>query len=447
MYNISKIRRKDRGMVELAVLAAFAVSLFVCVGFRVSVLFALVFGFFLFFFYGLYKRHTAKAMLTMAFSGIKSVRNVLINFVLIGVITAVWRACGTIPFIVYYATGFCNPHIMVLLSFLLCSFISLLTGTAFGTCATMGVICVTIANSMGIPIVFSGGAVISGAYFGDRCSPMSTSALLISTLTKTNLFKNISTMFRTSVVPFIITCCIYAVIGSGFESSCDVSGIQQLFSDSFVLHPAVIIPAAVVILFSAFKINVKITMSISVICSMVIAVFIQKIPLSELTEIVIHGFAPDNAQLSSLLSGGGILSMVKVFLIVCISSCYSGMFNGTGLLNGLRALVEKASRKLSSFGAVLMASALSGVISCNQTLTIMLTHQLCEKTEKKPERLAEYLENTCVLIAVLIPWSTAAAVPVESIGAPMLSLLTACYVYILPLWNYAAALYGQKKKH
>ena len=178
-------------MPEIIILLLFTASLLICVALEKSILIALVSGFFLFFFYGIYKKHSARDMLSLAFSGIKTVRNILLNFVLIGIITAVWRACGTIPYIVYHATSFCNPHAMVLICFLLCAFVSFLTGTAFGTSATMGVICITIANSMGIPILISGGAVISGAFWGDRCSPMSTSALLISSLTKTNLFKNL----------------------------------------------------------------------------------------------------------------------------------------------------------------------------------------------------------------------------------------------------------------
>lgn len=434
-------------MVEFAALTAFAVSLFVCIGLDISILIALVFGFFLFFFYGLYKKHSVREMLKMSLSGINSVKNVLINFVLIGIITAVWRACGTIPFIVYHATAFCNPHIMVLICFLLCSLISFLTGTAFGTCATMGVICVTVANSMGIPLIISGGAIISGAYFGDRCSPMSTSALLISTLTRTDIFNNIKNMFRTSAVPFLLTCIIYTVTGSGFTSDYDISAIRSLFAENFILHPAALIPAAVIILFSLLKVNVKITMSISIACAVGVAVFVQKLAPTALCDIIISGYQPENGNLSALLSGGGILSMVRVFLIVCISSCYSGMFGGTGLLDRLKNLTLSLSKKITPFGGMFVSAILTGFIACNQTLTIMLTHQLCEKTEDDPEQTAINLENTAVPLPALIPWSTAAAVPVESVGASMVCLLTACYIYLLPLWNFAAALYKSKKQN
>ena len=427
-------------MLEISVLSLFAVSLVLCIGYDISILVALVFGFFLFFGYGLCRKHSVKAMAAMAFSGIKTVKNILITFVLIGIITAVWRVCGTIPFIVYHATSFCDPRVMVLVTFLLCCVISVLTGTAFGTAATMGVICVTMAGSMGIPILYSGGAVLAGSFFGDRCSPMSTSALLVSTLTKTDLYRNIGNMVKTSVVPFLISCVVYTVLGMGAETAYDVTDIQNLFADNFRLHPAALIPAAVIILFSCFKVNVKITMSISIVCSIAVAFFVQDASLPELLNIAVWGYKPADPQVAALLSGGGIQSMVKVFCIVCLSSCYSGMFNGTGLLEGFRSGLNKLSAKILPFGSILVTSIITVMISCNQALAIMLTHQLCVDTEPDPETMASHLENTVVVIAPLIPWSIAGAVPLATVGAPTACILTACYLYLLPVWNYMAAI-------
>lgn len=433
-------------MLEIAVILLFVGALFGCVALGQSILIALVFGFFLLFFYGIYKKHSVREMLSLAFSGIKTVRNILINFVLIGIITAVWRAGGTIPYIVYHATKVCDPSAMVLICFLLCALISFLTGTAFGTSATMGVICITIANSMGIPILFSGGAVISGAFWGDRCSPMSTSALLISSLTKTNLFKNIAMMFRTSAVPFVITAIVYLVMGLGFESDFDISSTQKLFADNFNLHPAVIIPAVVIVLFSLFKINVKITMSVSIVCGMLVCAFVQDIPFAEILRMTVFGYAPIKPDVASLLSGGGMVSMANAFLIVCISACYSGMFEGTGLLRSVHGVLIKVSNKLTPFGCVFVTSILSSLISCNQTLAIMLAHQLCSDTEKDNSKMAYYLENTAVVMAPLVPWSIAVSVPLTSIGAPSVCILTACYLYLIPLWNFAVCLFKEKRQ-
>lgn len=433
-------------MIEISVISVFAITLVICIGFDISILAALVFGFFLFFGYGLFKKHTVKEMCSLAFSGVKTVKNILITFVLIGIITATWRACGTIPYIVYHATAVCSPGVMVLITFLLCCLISALTGTAFGTAATMGVICTTMASSMGIPILYSGGAVLAGSFFGDRCSPMSTSALLVSTVTGTDLYRNIGSMVKTSVVPFVITCGIYAVLGMGAGGDFDTSQIQTLFATNFVLHPAALIPAAAIIVLSCFRVNVKITMSVSILCGMAVAFFIQGVSLTELLNIAVFGYRADEAELAALLSGGGIQSMVKVFCIVCLSSSYSGMFNGTGLLEGFRGSLTRLSTKILPFGCILLTSIITVMVSCNQTLAIMLTHQLCMDTEPDPETMASHLENTAVVIAPLIPWSIAGAVPLATVGAPTISILTACYLYLLPLWNYAVAIRRSAKK-
>ena len=433
-------------MIELSVLSVFAAALVFCIGYDISILMALIFGFFLFFGYGLYKKHSVRQMAAMAFSGVKTVRNILITFVLIGIITAVWRACGTIPYIVYHATEVCSPGIMVLITFLLCCLISSLTGTAFGTAATMGVICVTMATSMGIPILYSGGAVLAGSFFGDRCSPMSTSALLVSTVTGTDLYRNIGNMVKTSVVPFAVTCVVYALLGIGTGGGFDTTQIQALFADNFVLHPAAIIPAAMIVLLSCFRVNVKITMSVSILCGMVIAVLIQHISLGQLLEIALWGYKPADPAVAALLSGGGIQSMVKVFCIVCLSSCYSGMFNGTGLLEGFRGSLNRLSTRILPFGSILVTSILTVMISCNQTLAIMLTQQLCMDAEPDPETMASHLENTAVVVAPLIPWSIAGAVPLATVGAPTACILTACYLYLLPVWNYILAIRNHRKK-
>ena len=433
-------------MVEISILSLFAVALVFCIGYDISILIALVFGFFLFFGYGLFQKHSVREMAVMAFSGVKTVKNILITFVLIGIITAIWRVCGTIPYIVYHATSICSPRIMVLITFLLCCLISSLTGTAFGTAATMGVICVTMASSMGIPLLYSGGAVLAGSFFGDRCSPMSTSALLVSTVTGTDLYRNIGNMVKTSVVPFAITCVIYTLLGMGTGGDFDTTQIQVLFADNFVLHPVAIIPAAVIILLSCFRMNVKITMSISILCGMVIAFLIQKVSPVQLLEIAIWGYKPENPAVAALLSGGGVQSMVKVFCIVCLSSCYSGMFNGTGLLEGFRGSLNRLSTRILPFGSILVTSILTVMVSCNQTLAIMLTHQLCMDTEPEPDTMATHLENTVVVIAPLIPWSIAGAVPLATVGAPTACILTACYLYLLPVWNYLVAIYCHRKK-
>ena len=148
---------------ELLFLALFAASLIACVVTGASVVFALIFGYILFFSYGLIHGKSVKEMLRFSRNGIFTVKNVLLTLLLISMLTAIWRACGSIAYIVYYASAICTPSVMLLASFLLCCLISFLTGTSFGSAATIGVICMTMANSMGIPPFLTGGAILAGA--------------------------------------------------------------------------------------------------------------------------------------------------------------------------------------------------------------------------------------------------------------------------------------------
>ena len=435
-------------MLELCILLLFSVSLIICVILHYSILYALIFGYALFFAFGLIKGKTRKEMLCYSFRGILTVKNILIIFVLIGCITAIWRACGTIAFIVYYASMFAVPQAMVLICFLLCCFVSFLMGTAFGSAATIGVICMTLANSMNIPVIYAGGAIISGIFFGDRCSPMSSGAHLISELTNTNVFNNIKTMMKTALVPFIVTAVLYGIIGiiinpdagNGIIGIIINSGAGSgmtfhIFADYYNLSLFTAIPAVIIILFSLLKIDVKITMAISCLVGLVCAVFFQHINAAELIKIIFLGFHPQDAELVKLMAGGGIVSMIRVSAIICISSCYSGMFKGTHFFDGMQRIMQRLSKRITAFGSVLTASVFASAIACNQTLAIMLAHQVCDDLIEDKNILASYLEDTAVVVAPLIPWSIGVRVPLTSIGAPATAPLAAFFLYLIPLWN------------
>ena len=430
---------------ELLFLALFAASLIACVVTGASVVFALVFGYILFFFYGLIHGKSVKEMLRFSRNGIFTVKNVLLTLLLISMLTAIWRACGSIAYIVYYASAICTPSVMLLASFLLCCLISFLTGTSFGSAATIGVICMTMANSMGIPAFLTGGAILAGIFFGDRCSPVSTSALLVSELTKTDLFSNIRNMTRSAPVPFILSCVLYGILGFSVHTGSAADTTRNLLRDYYAFSPLMLLPVVIVLVLSLLHVDVKKTIAISGLVGMVIAVLVQHFPVSELPALCFSGFSPSDGEIAKLMSGGGFLSMLRVYLIVGISSCYSGMFEGTGFLNGIEALMEKLGSRITPYGTTLLTSIVTSAISCNQTLAIMLTSQLCGENNPEKSSFALDLENTVVVIAPMIPWSIAGAVPLAAIGAPNSSIGVAVYLYLLPLWGLAVHLFKTKK--
>ena len=160
--------------------AGFSAALLLCVITGQSTAYALTAGLVLFLWYGRREGHSWMALLRMCRDGIWRNRYIFLNFVFIGMLTASWRASGTIPYVVTAATGLIRPSIFLMMAFVLCSLISFLTGTAMGTAATMGVISMAMASAMDVSAVLTGGAVLSGCYFGDRMSSVSSSALLVA---------------------------------------------------------------------------------------------------------------------------------------------------------------------------------------------------------------------------------------------------------------------------
>ncbi len=421
-------------MGSIVAILLFSLSLIFCLLLKYSVIYALIVGYIIFVTYGLIKGHDLKVLTKKSFEGVLTVKNILLVFILIGMITALWRASGTIAFIVYMGSKLISPSILILLTFLLCSILSFLIGTSLGTAATMGVICVSIGKAMGINPYYLGGAVLSGIYFGDRCSPMSTSALLITELTKTNLYTNIKLMFKTSIIPFVTTCLFYLFLG--LKSSTSLVGIDatNIFKENYNLNIVVIVPAILIIILSLFKVNVKKTMLVSIVISFIIAMFFQKESVTSLVNYCVYGFHHSNEKLNLMMRGGGILSMLNVGLIVAISSSYSGIFKETKMLVLMKKYLKEFSEKTSNYFVIFLSSIISGTIACNQSLGTILTYELCEELEDK-QNMAIILENTIVLLAGLIPWNIAMAVPLKTIDIGLMSGLFAFYLYFLPLWN------------
>lgn len=432
---------------EIFTILLFSAALIGCVAAQISVLYALVAGYLIFCAYALFKKHTAAQILKMSLAGIRTIRSILIIFVLIGMLTALWRAAGTIPVLVCYATRFIRPSIFLVMTFLLNCLVSFLTGTSFGTAATMGVICMTMARAMGVSEFFTGGAILSGIFFGDRCSPVSTSALLIAELTGTDVFQNIRRMLRTAAVPFTVTCAVYLAAGFAAPQTPGQSvDMQSLFSESFRLGWAALIPALLILILSLLKIDVKVTMLASVVAAAAICLLYQHMPLAQLPRLLVMGYHTADAQIASMLNGGGVRSMLNVAAIVCLSSSYAGIFAGTGLLDSLKARVAALGGRTSAFFVVFCVSVAAAIIACNQTLTIMLTHQVCGSVEPDAQQFAVDLGDTAVVLAPLVPWSIAGAVPLASIGAPTVCLAAACYLYALPLWQLLVRSISAKKQ-
>ena len=424
---------------ELFVLGAFVAVLVACVAVGIPTAYALVAGLALFSVYAWRAGNSPRRVAEMCWHGVRPICRILGMLVTVGVLTGLWRAAGVIPAIVYYAVPLITPGLLLLMTFLLSCLVSVLTGTSFGTAATMGAICISIAASMDVPLVLAGGAALSGAFFGDRWSPISTSALLVANITGTDFYGNLRNMLRTAVVPFALTCLIYFVLGWLVPAGAAGADTAKALAAAFDLSPIVLVPPALVFALALARMDILLVIAAGIVSSVPLCLAVQGMGAADVLRTALFGFTAPTPE-TAALAGGGIASMVSAIAIVVITSTYAGIFEETGLLRGVEGVVARLSARVSPFAATLGISVLASAISCNQTLAIMLTHQLSRDLATSAEDHALDLEDSVVLVAGLVPWSIAGGVPLASMGAPIESMALAVFLYAVPLWRLATRL-------
>ena len=432
-------------MAELLTLLAFCAVIAVCFVCGVSLTLSLLLGLFLFSAYVLYRRFSLRQLWAMIWGGMKTVGSVVPVFCLIGVLTALWRSCGTIVTVISMVSGLIRPEVVVPVSFLLCCLVSVLTGTSFGTAATMGVICITMGRAMGVSPALLAGAILSGSYFGDRCSPVSSSALLVCELTHTNIYDNIRRMVKTALFPFLLCCALYALLGERAGAGEGAMDIGALFSRELVIHPAALIPAALILLFALLRLDVKLAMSASIVSAALVSFFLQRQRPGELLRIVVLGFAARDVEVGLMLNGGGLLSMADVIAVLLIAAAFGGIFKHTQLLSAIRRPLGRIAEGGGPFAAVFCAALSSSLIACDQVLTIIMTHQLCGDLEPEPGELAVDIEDTAAVISPLMPWAIGSRVPLAALRAPRSAIPFALFLYLLPLCRLAYTLLKKRR--
>ncbi len=420
-------------MLEILILFLFMINLFVAIIFDISIILALSLNLILLSLYAYIRKFSPREIWSMAFTGIRDTKTILLVFSLIGMITGIWRLSGTIAYIIYHGTSFISPKFFYVGVFVFNSAISFLTGTSFGTASTAGIISMSISNAMGFNPVVCGGAILSGCFFGDRSSPMSTSALLVATLTKTDLYVNIKNMFRTCIIPLILTIATYQIFNLGIEAKVNNESIEMI-REIFNFNLLLILPTLSIIILSIMKIDLRINMIISIGISIVFALLIQDKTLTEVFHALIFGFHLDSPA-GKLINGGGFFSMFKMLLIVGTSSGYFGFFKETDLLVGVKKFVNRTFSKLPKMLVMSLMSTMISVFSSNQTLSIMLTYEMARESYDDRDKLALDMENSAVMTPSYIPWNIAGRTPLEMVGAPLMSLYFSFYHHYIILVN------------
>lgn len=402
-----------------------------------SMIISLLVGLAAFLAVGKIRGFTLASMAQMSRKGISESLVVIKVMLVIGMLTAVWRASGTITVFVYYGMKVIMPPIFLIVTFALCCLLSYAIGTSFGIAGTVGVIFIALARSGGVDPVIAAGVIMSGVYFGDRCSPVSSSANMVAGITGTEIYDNVKIMLRTGMIPFIITMVVYVVLSVLNPISHVDSGMISDFENEFVISFWSFVPAIVMIALPLMKVGVIKAMTASIACGILVAWLVQGIPIVDIIKICVVGYESPSKGIGVILNGGGLISMLEIVGILIISSTYSGIFNGTGILMSLQDRLSKACSRIGRFAVMVMMSIGIAAIFCNQTIGTLMCCDLMKKpyldgggTESE---LAIDMENSVILIACFIPWSIGCSVPLALLGADFTSLPFAVFMYAVPI--------------
>jgi len=290
---------------------------------------------------------------------------------------AVWMAAGTVPALVYYGIKLLNPQYFIFSTFILTSFISTLLGTSFGTVNTIGVALMVMARGSGVSPNLIAGAIIAGAYFGDRCSPMSSSANLIASLTQTRIHTNILNMVITTKIPFMLSCLFYFILSIFNPVEINNKSLFIEITRVFHINLFVLLPALTILVLSVFRVEVNLSLLLSVIVSIAIAMIVQGYSLLEVLRFALLGFNLESGtNLKSIIGGGGVVSMVKVSVVVVVSTALAGLLAGTKVLGAIEVFLKKVSSRSGLFLSTIVIGLASAAFGCTQTIAIVLTQQL-----------------------------------------------------------------------
>lgn len=424
----------------VAAFVLFAGAMAVGLGYGLPMLWAMFVGYFAFTAAGLHRGYALSGLLKMSWLGAKNSLLVIRVLLVIGMLTGLWRSAGTFAFLVTWGIRLIKPSQFILAAYALSCGLSYAIGTSFGVASTLGVALMALARGGGANELVTAGAIMSGIYFGDRCSPASSCANLVASLTGTELYDNIRLMTKTSLAAIVCSCLFYYILSLVYPMPCADSGLILSLEKSFNLTPWVIAPAVIMFAMPLMKVRPLYAFLASIACAWGCTMYFQHASWSDSFRYAALGFSAEPDSAAALFNGGGLMSMLNMCAILFISGSYSGIFDGTHMLDGLQERLSDFMHRTGSFAALTLVGVIANGIFCNQTIGIMMTAQLMKRPYERAglsrSELAQDIANSTVVTAGLIPWCIACSVPLAMLGVSARAIPYAAYLYLLP-FSYA----------
>ena len=353
-------------------------------------------------------------------------------FMLIGMVIASFIQAGTIASLIYYGVDWLSPAFFLAIGLVLCSMMSVATGTSWGTAGTLGVVLIGVGDAMSIPLPLVAGMIVAGATFGDKLSPISDTTNLAAMSAGTSLYRHIGAMLYTTVPSFLLMLLILLVLGQAFTETPMTADalvtLQQALSSTYRLAPAVtLLPLVVMLVLSFRRIQAEVTMTASILAASFIAVVYQGTGISEMLNALwlnspgTTGFA----SLDELLGRGGIGSMAWTLLLALMALALGGILHHAGFLTCLLAgVLVKVKRVSALIGATICSGIIGNMAMGEAYISIILNCQLFrqdyEDRKLDTALLSRSVEEGSTLTTGLIPWTTAGAFYSVTLGVPVL---------------------------
>jgi NhaC family Na+:H+ antiporter len=375
---------------------------------------------------GFFNKVTLIRMFKEIWENLKSVFVPIAILFLVGALAGTWLVSGIIPAMVYYGLQVLSPAIFLPASVIISSIISVATGSSWTTSATVGIALVGIGTALGIPTGMIAGAVISGAYFGDKMSPLSDTTNLAPAMAGTDLFTHIGYMTFTTVPTYIVTLIVFTILSFTVDTtgSTDISGLLHSIAATFNISLYLFIVPLVVIILIVTKTRPLIALGIGVILAAIFAFIFQPQILSSLAsselKAVINAIfidteiVTDNDKLNELFSAGGMKGMLWTIFLICCAMVFGGIMDAIGALTRItNALLKIATSVFGLFASTVLSCIGLNAIASDQYLAIVIPGRMFKKaySDKNlaPENLSRTLEDSGTVTSVLIPWNTCGA--------------------------------------
>ncbi len=396
---------------------------------------------------GFFNKVNIKTMVAEIIDNLKSVLIPIMILFLVGALAGTWLVSGIIPAMVYYGLQVLNPSIFLPASVVIAAIISVATGSSWTTSATVGIALVGIGTALGIPTGMIAGAVISGAYFGDKMSPLSDTTNLAPAMAGTDLFTHIRYMSITTVPTILITIVVFSILSLTIDTSgnADVSGLLNTISNTFNISPYLFIVPLVVIILIVTKTKPLIALGVGVLLAAVFAFIFQSDILNTLSDsnfqsiinaiFIDTEITTDNEKLNELFSAGGMQGMLWTIFLICCAMVFGGIMDGIGALTRITdALLKIASSVFGLFASTVVSCLGLNAIASDQYLAIVIPGKMFKKAfEDKglaPENLSRSLEDSGTVTSVLIPWNTCGAYQSTVLGVSVADY----FVYAIFNW-------------